>query len=65
LDACTGAREIADRETAIFEAVSQLRAGDLLVVAGKGHEQGQIVGSDVLPFDDADVSRRAAKEAGA
>jgi len=59
----TGAREIADREAAIFTAVSELKAGDILVIAGKGHEQGQIVGKDVLPFDDLDVARRAAKEA--
>jgi UDP-N-acetylmuramoyl-L-alanyl-D-glutamate--2,6-diaminopimelate ligase len=57
-----GAREIADRETAIFAAVSELKAGDILVIAGKGHEQGQIVGKDVLPFDDLDVARRAARE---
>jgi UDP-N-acetylmuramoyl-L-alanyl-D-glutamate--2,6-diaminopimelate ligase len=60
-----GAREIADRETAIFAAVSELKAGDILVIAGKGHEQGQIVGKDVLPFDDLEVARRAAREAGA
>ncbi len=65
MDFCPDATEIADRETAIFEAVSQLKTGDLLVLAGKGHEQGQIVGTDVLPFDDAEASRRAAKEAGA
>jgi UDP-N-acetylmuramoyl-L-alanyl-D-glutamate--2,6-diaminopimelate ligase len=57
-----GAREIADREKAIFTAVSELKAGDVLVIAGKGHEQGQIVGADVLPFDDLAVARRAARE---
>ncbi len=57
-----GAREIADRATAIFTAVSELKAGDILVIAGKGHEQGQIVGKDVLPFDDLDVARHAALE---
>ncbi|ESQ86222.1 UDP-N-acetylmuramoylalanyl-D-glutamate--2,6-diaminopimelate ligase [Asticcacaulis sp. AC466] len=54
-----GAVEIADRRTAIFEAVAALKAGDVLVVAGKGHEQGQIVGATVLPFDDASVVREA------
>ncbi|WP_159728134.1 UDP-N-acetylmuramoyl-L-alanyl-D-glutamate--2,6-diaminopimelate ligase [Methylosinus sp. Ce-a6] len=50
--------EIGDRAAAIREAVSWLRAGDALVVAGKGHETGQIVGDQVLPFSD-----RAAVEA--
>jgi len=62
LAGATGAREIADREKAIFTAVSDLKAGDILVIAGKGHEQGQIVGKDVLPFDDLEVARRAARE---
>jgi UDP-N-acetylmuramoyl-L-alanyl-D-glutamate--2,6-diaminopimelate ligase len=57
--ACPGARNIGDRTEAIREAVAGLAAGDLLVVAGKGHEQGQIVGTTVLPFDDVDVARRA------
>lgn len=57
-----GSREIADRETAIFDAVSELHSGDILVIAGKGHEQGQIVGTQVFPFDDIEVARRAAKE---
>ena len=51
--------EIGDRRAAIFEAVSGLKAGDVLVVAGKGHEQGQTVGGTVLPFDDVSVVREA------
>jgi UDP-N-acetylmuramoyl-L-alanyl-D-glutamate--2,6-diaminopimelate ligase len=54
-----GAVEIGDRKAAIFEAVAGLKAGDVLVVAGKGHEQGQIVGGTVLPFDDVSVVREA------
>lgn len=50
--------EIGDRAAAIRAAVSWLRAGDALVVAGKGHETGQIIGDQVLPFSD-----RAAVEA--
>ena len=60
LAACPGAREIGDRAKAIETALNDLRAGDVLVVAGKGHEQGQIVGGTVLPFDDATVIRRLA-----
>ena len=57
-----GAVEIGDRATAIAEAVARLGAGDLLVVAGKGHEQGQIVGSKTIPFDDAETVRAAVAE---
>jgi UDP-N-acetylmuramoyl-L-alanyl-D-glutamate--2,6-diaminopimelate ligase len=46
-----------DRRTAIQVAVSQARAGDVVVVAGKGHEQGQEVGGVVYPFDDRTVLR--------
>ena len=60
LAACNGAQEIGDRRTAIETAMNALGAGDVLVVAGKGHEQGQIVGKTVLPFDDASVIRRLA-----
>jgi UDP-N-acetylmuramoyl-L-alanyl-D-glutamate--2,6-diaminopimelate ligase len=56
---CPGAVEIGDRAEAIADAVRGLRAGDLLVIAGKGHETGQITGDRVLPFDDALVARRA------
>ncbi len=62
LAACPGAREIGDRREAIFHAVSALRAGDVLLVAGKGHETGQIVGPTVLPFDDAAVVRDAVRD---
>ena len=62
LAACPDAVEIGDRGRAIREAVWQLRRGDVLVLAGKGHEQGQIVGATVLPFDDAEEARRAVAE---
>lgn len=52
LAAVPGAREIGDRRAAIVTGVGLLGEGDVLVVAGKGHEQGQIVGSTVHPFDD-------------
>jgi UDP-N-acetylmuramoyl-L-alanyl-D-glutamate--2,6-diaminopimelate ligase len=57
LAGCAGAREIGDRAKAIETALNDLAAGDVLVVAGKGHEQGQIVGGSVLPFDDVSVIR--------
>ena len=57
LAAAPGAREIADRAEAIAVGIRELGAKDLLVIAGKGHERGQIVGSVVHPFDDAEVAR--------
>jgi len=57
--ACPGACEIGDRGEAIACAVESLAAGDVLVIAGKGHEQGQIVGNQVLPFDDVAQVRGA------
>ena len=54
------ALEIGDRRQAITEALSMLGAEDVLVVAGKGHEQGQIIGTTILPFDDAAVIRAVA-----
>ena len=52
--------EIADRRTAIGQAIAMAQAGDIVLVAGKGHEQGQIVGDQVLPFDDVTVARECA-----
>jgi UDP-N-acetylmuramoyl-L-alanyl-D-glutamate--2,6-diaminopimelate ligase len=47
-----GAREIGDRAEAIRAAISALQAGDALLIAGKGHETGQIIGDKILPFSD-------------
>lgn len=52
------ATEIADRADAIATAMAELAAGDILVVAGKGHETGQIIGEEVLAFNDAEAVRR-------
>lgn len=57
-----GAREIGDRGEAISTAVSELKAGDTLLVAGKGHETGQIVGGTVLPFSDQEAAQAALAE---
>ncbi|NNM76190.1 UDP-N-acetylmuramoyl-L-alanyl-D-glutamate--2,6-diaminopimelate ligase [Sphingomonas sp. ID1715] len=54
------AREIAGRREAIAEAVAIAGADDVILLAGKGHEQGQIVGDRVLPFDDVTVARECA-----
>ncbi len=58
LAACPGGREIGDRARAIAAALNGLAPGDVLAVAGKGHEQGQTIGDTVIPFDDVDVVRR-------
>ena len=52
LAAAPGATEIGDRREAIRAASAMIQEGDVLVVAGKGHEQGQTVGATVHPFDD-------------
>jgi UDP-N-acetylmuramoyl-L-alanyl-D-glutamate--2,6-diaminopimelate ligase len=62
LAAAPGAREIGDRAEAIRTAVRDLKPGDVLVVAGKGHETGQIVGDRTLPFSDHEVVRAAIAE---
>ncbi|WP_413988455.1 UDP-N-acetylmuramoyl-L-alanyl-D-glutamate--2,6-diaminopimelate ligase [Labrys okinawensis] len=59
LAAAPGAIEIGDRRLAIETAVAELGHGDVLLIAGKGHEPGQIVGKTVLPFSDHEVAREA------
>ena len=59
LSGARGAIEIADRREAIGHAVDLLRSGDALVVAGKGHETGQIIGPRTIPFSDHDAVREA------
>ena len=60
LENCPGAWEIGDRARAIEAALNALGPGDVLAVAGKGHEQGQTIGATVVPFDDVAVVRRLA-----
>jgi len=55
-----GASEVPGRREAIAEAIRIAREGDIVLVAGKGHETGQIIGDKVLPFDDALVARECA-----
>jgi UDP-N-acetylmuramoyl-L-alanyl-D-glutamate--2,6-diaminopimelate ligase len=54
--------EIGDREKAIHVAVESLEEGDLLLIAGKGHETGQTIGTEVKPFSDHEVVRAAVRE---
>ncbi len=63
LASAPGAREIGDRRAAIDTAVAMLGEGDVLVVAGKGHETGQIVGTTVLPFSDHEAVEAALDKA--
>jgi UDP-N-acetylmuramoyl-L-alanyl-D-glutamate--2,6-diaminopimelate ligase len=55
-----GAREIGDRHEAIRSAIASLKSGDVLVIAGKGHETGQYVGAKVIPFSDREEAVKAA-----
>jgi UDP-N-acetylmuramoyl-L-alanyl-D-glutamate--2,6-diaminopimelate ligase len=59
MDAAPGAREIGDRRQAIAEAVALLQSGDTLIIAGKGHEEGQTIGDQTHPFSDHAEARRA------
>jgi UDP-N-acetylmuramoyl-L-alanyl-D-glutamate--2,6-diaminopimelate ligase len=62
LAAAPGAAEIGDRREAIRAAIADLRAGDVLLVAGKGHETGQIIGDRTIPFSDHEAVAAALKE---
>jgi UDP-N-acetylmuramoyl-L-alanyl-D-glutamate--2,6-diaminopimelate ligase len=61
LGAAPGAIEIGDRALAIGEAISRLERGDVLLVAGKGHETGQTIGATVIPFSDHEAVEAALK----
>jgi UDP-N-acetylmuramoyl-L-alanyl-D-glutamate--2,6-diaminopimelate ligase len=60
-----GAEEIGDRGEAIRAAVAAIGRGDVILIAGKGHEQGQYVGDKVLPFSDHEAARTVLAEIGA
>ncbi|MEE4212944.1 MAG: UDP-N-acetylmuramoyl-L-alanyl-D-glutamate--2,6-diaminopimelate ligase [Parvularcula sp.] len=60
-----GAANIGGRKDAIVEAVGRLAPGDVLVIAGKGHERGQTIGTVTYPFNDCEVAREAAALHGA
>jgi UDP-N-acetylmuramoyl-L-alanyl-D-glutamate--2,6-diaminopimelate ligase len=62
LSGAKGAVEIGDRGEAIRRAVAMLGEGDVLLIAGKGHETGQTIGDRTLPFDDRAVAAEAARE---
>jgi UDP-N-acetylmuramoyl-L-alanyl-D-glutamate--2,6-diaminopimelate ligase len=62
LAAAPGATEIGDRREAIRRAIGELAAGDVLLIAGKGHETGQIIGKQTLPFSDHEAVAAALEE---
>ncbi len=67
MEGCAGkisCKEVADRAQAIYLAMKELQKGDVLVIAGKGHEKMQIIGDKSLPFDDGEVARDAARKLG-
>jgi UDP-N-acetylmuramoyl-L-alanyl-D-glutamate--2,6-diaminopimelate ligase len=64
LAGCPNALDVGDRRAAIRAAVAQLHDGDVLVVAGKGHEQGQTIAGEVHPFDDVTETRAALEAQG-
>jgi UDP-N-acetylmuramoyl-L-alanyl-D-glutamate--2,6-diaminopimelate ligase len=62
LVACPQAHDVGDRRLAIKMAIQQMHSNDVLLIAGKGHERGQIVGERVIPFDDRTEAQRILKE---
>ena len=58
----TGATEVGDRREAIAHAIGLARADDIILLAGKGHEQGQIIGDRTISFDDVEVARACARQ---
>jgi len=58
-DAAQQLLTIVDRRAAILKAIEVARPGDLILIAGKGHEKYQVIGDKTLPFDDVAVAREA------
>jgi UDP-N-acetylmuramoyl-L-alanyl-D-glutamate--2,6-diaminopimelate ligase len=65
LTASPKAKEIGDRAAAIGEAIAMMGTGDIVLIAGKGHERGQIIAGKTFPFDDAEVAAAALRRRGA
>ena len=61
LEGCPNAEEISDRNKAICFAISKLKKNDILLIAGKGHENFQTIGMETLPFDDYTVAKETIK----
>ncbi len=59
LAACPGGEDIGNRKYAIHKAIMMAGEGDIVVIAGKGHERGQIIGSNIIPFDDLAITQEA------
>ena len=59
LKVCVNTLQISDRREAIENTIAQLECGDGLLIAGKGHETGQIIGNEVLPFSDFEIAQAA------
>jgi UDP-N-acetylmuramoyl-L-alanyl-D-glutamate--2,6-diaminopimelate ligase len=59
MEGARGAAEIGDRRKAIRQAIAGLDRGDILLIAGKGHETGQEIGGKVFPFSDQEEARLA------
>lgn len=63
LASADNAIEVGDRREAILHAITLAGGDDIVLLAGKGHEQGQIVGDRIIPFDDVEIARECAREA--
>ncbi len=52
----------ADRRKAISKAINLAEKGDIIIIAGKGHEEGQIIGNEIVPFNDRNVAEELLRE---